>query len=91
MEAGLTRLRPILMMTLTTVLAMVPIFLGFGEGTEIQRPMAVVIIFGLMFSMVFTLVLIPVLYYMFNNKQKKHSFPNFLRVKKTKGEQLQEE
>ncbi|HHY22247.1 MAG TPA: efflux RND transporter permease subunit, partial [Bacilli bacterium] len=90
-QAGLSRLRPILMTTLTTVLGMVPIFLGIGEGTELQRPMAVVIIFGLMFSMVFTLVLIPVLYYMFDNKTKKKRrfrFPNFLRFRKRKAEEM---
>ncbi|MGO4888770.1 efflux RND transporter permease subunit [Anaerobacillus sp. MEB173] len=61
-EAGKSRLRPILMTTLTTVLAMVPLSLGLGQGAEAQAPMAVVIIFGLMFSTVFTLVLIPVVY-----------------------------
>lgn len=61
-EAGRSRLRPILMTTLTTVLAMVPIGLGIGQGAESQAPMAVVIIFGLSFSMMFTLVYIPVMY-----------------------------
>ncbi|WP_100405660.1 efflux RND transporter permease subunit [Bacillus solitudinis] len=61
-EAGHSRLRPILMTTLTTALAMVPLALGIGEGAEAQAPMGVVIIFGLMFSTLFTLVLIPVVY-----------------------------
>ena len=60
--AGRTRLRPILMTTLTTVLALVPLALAWGEGGEIQAPMARVVIGGLLTSMLVTLVLIPVLY-----------------------------
>ena len=61
-EAGPDRLRPILMTTLTTVLGMIPLGLGIGEGTEMQQPMAIVIIFGLSLSTVITLIFIPVLY-----------------------------
>ena len=60
--AGRTRLRPILMTTLTTALALVPLALALGEGGEIQAPMARVVIGGLITSMLVTLVLIPVLY-----------------------------
>ena len=60
--AGRTRLRPILMTTLTTVLALVPMALGWGEGGEVQAPMARVVIGGLSTSMLITLVLIPVVY-----------------------------
>ena len=60
--AGRTRLRPILMTTLTTVLALVPLALAWGEGGEIQAPMARVVIGGLITSMLVTLVLVPVLY-----------------------------
>jgi len=66
-ESGITRLRPILMTTLTTVLAMVPLALGIGEGAEMQAPMAIVIIFGLTFSMIFTLVLVPCVYVILDN------------------------
>ncbi|OIJ13937.1 acriflavin resistance protein [Anaerobacillus alkalilacustris] len=62
LEAGPTRLRPILMTMLTTVLAMVPLAIGFGEGAELQAPMATVIVFGLTFSTIITLVLVPVIY-----------------------------
>ncbi|MEB1806949.1 MAG: efflux RND transporter permease subunit [Bacillaceae bacterium] len=62
LEAGPTRLRPILMTMLTTVLAMVPLAIGIGEGAELQAPMATVIVFGLTFSTVITLVLVPVIY-----------------------------
>ena len=61
-EAGPNRLRPILMTTLTTVIGMVPMALAIGEGTEMQRPMAVAIIFGLSISTLVTLFFIPVLY-----------------------------
>src|SRR5699024_369442 len=61
-EAGRSRLRPILMTTLTTVLAMIPLGLALGEGAEMQQPLAIVIIFGLTVSSIFTLLLIPVVY-----------------------------
>ena len=61
-EAGPARLRPIMMTVLTTVLAMIPVALGIGEGAEAQAPMGIVVIFGLLFSTLFTLILIPVVY-----------------------------
>ncbi|ENH96575.1 acriflavin resistance protein family transporter subunit AcrB [Gracilibacillus halophilus YIM-C55.5] len=70
-EAGKTRLRPILMTTLTTILAMVPLALGFGEGAEMQQPMAITVIFGLGVSSIFTLVLIPVIYTYFDNLSER--------------------
>ncbi|GAB2538448.1 efflux RND transporter permease subunit [Gracilibacillus alcaliphilus] len=66
-EAGKTRLRPILMTTLTTILAMIPLALGYGEGAEMQQPMAITVIFGLTTSSIFTLVLIPVVYTYLDN------------------------
>lgn len=60
--AGRTRLRPILMTTGTTVLALVPMAFGWGEGGEVQAPLARVVIGGLTTSMLITLVLIPVIY-----------------------------
>ncbi|WP_087973599.1 efflux RND transporter permease subunit [Oceanobacillus rekensis] len=70
-EAGRTRLRPILMTTLTTVLAMVPLGLGIGEGAEIQQPLAVTIIFGLSVSSIFTLFFVPVIYTFFDDLSAK--------------------
>lgn len=61
-RAGPTRLRPVLMTTLTTVLGLVPLALGFGEGAEEQAPLATVVIGGLTFSTLLTLVVIPVVY-----------------------------
>jgi len=60
--AGPVRLRPILMTTCTTVLAMFPLMLGYGEGAEAQAPMATVVVFGLTVSTLVTLVLVPVMY-----------------------------
>ena len=62
MEAGRARLRPILMTTLTTVLGLLPMAVGFGEGSEIRTPMAITVIGGLLVSTLLTLVVIPVVY-----------------------------
>lgn len=64
MEGSPSRVRPILMMTLTTVLGMIPLALGLGEGSSMQAPLAIVVIFGLLFSTVFTLIFVPVVYSM---------------------------
>jgi HAE1 family hydrophobic/amphiphilic exporter-1 len=61
-RAGLVRMRPILMTTLTTVLGLMPMALGLGEGAEIRVPMAVTVIAGLAGSTVLTLAVIPVIY-----------------------------
>lgn len=66
-KAGPTRLRPILMTTLTTVLAMIPMSLGLGEGGEMQAPLATVIIFGLSLSTMLTLLIVPVVYTLFDD------------------------
>lgn len=62
LEAGPSRMRPIFMTTLTTVLGLVPLALGIGEGAELQAPMAITIIFGLSFSTLITLLLVPLMY-----------------------------
>ena len=62
LEAGRLRLRPILMTTLTTVLGLLPMALGLGEGAELRSPMAVTVIGGLVVSTMLTLVVIPVVY-----------------------------
>ncbi|MFZ5351676.1 MAG: efflux RND transporter permease subunit [Bacillota bacterium] len=66
-KAGPTRLRPILMTTLTTVLGLIPLALGLGEGSEMQAPLATVVIGGLLSSTVLTLVVIPVIYSIFDD------------------------
>ncbi|MDP4529896.1 efflux RND transporter permease subunit [Alkalimonas delamerensis] len=62
LQAGESRLRPVLMTTLTTVLGLLPLALGTGEGSEVRAPMAITVIFGLLLSTLLTLVFIPVLY-----------------------------
>ncbi len=70
LKAGPTRLRPILMTMLTTVLALVPMSLGLGEGTDMMAPLAVAVIGGLLLSTFTTLVIIPVIYAIFDNMRK---------------------
>ncbi|MCP4723808.1 MAG: efflux RND transporter permease subunit, partial [bacterium] len=60
--AGKVRLRPILMTTATTVLGLLPMALGLGEGAEIRTPMAITVIAGLISSTVLTLIVIPTVY-----------------------------
>ncbi|GAA0852702.1 efflux RND transporter permease subunit [Aliiglaciecola litoralis] len=67
-EAAHSRLRPILMTTLTTVLGLLPMAIGLGDGAEIRTPMAITVIFGLLFATLLTLFLIPVLYSLFDRK-----------------------
>lgn len=64
-SAGKSRLRPVLMTTLTTILGMIPMAMALGEGSEIWSPMAIAIIGGLTFSTILTLVVIPVVYAVF--------------------------
>lgn len=56
------RFRPILMTTLTTVIGMLPLAIGLGEGSEMLQPLAIVIVFGLSFSILVSLVMIPIIY-----------------------------
>jgi HAE1 family hydrophobic/amphiphilic exporter-1 len=63
--AGRTRLRPILMTSLTTMLGLVPMSLAIGEGAELQAPLARVVIGGLLASTLVTLVLVPTVYTLF--------------------------
>ena len=69
-ESGRTRMRPILMTALTTMIAMFPIALGLGEGTVLSAELAVVVIGGLFSSTLLTLLVIPVMYAI-TNKDKK--------------------
>ncbi len=70
-EAGATRLRPILMTTLTTVLSMIPMALGFGESGELMQGLALVSVGGLCTSTVLALLVLPVYYYYMNRKKDK--------------------
>ncbi len=76
-EAGPTRLKPILMTTLTTVLGLIPSAVIVAEGLEMQQPLSITVIFGLTISTVVTLIFVPVVYSIFNtiieNKKAKKS------------------
>lgn len=71
-EASLARLRPILMTSMTTVLGMLPIALGFGEGGKILQPLGIAVCGGLWVSMLLTLYIVPALQYLYlHSKEKK--------------------
>ncbi len=70
-DAGRSRLRPVVMTTLTTILGMVPMAVGTGQGAEMWRPMGVSVIGGLTFSTILTLLFVPVLYCVFARKGLK--------------------
>jgi len=72
-QAAESRLRPILMTTLTTTLGMIPLAMGIGEGTEIRAPMAITVIGGLLASTLLTLVVIPVMYQILDRKNYSNS------------------
>ena len=68
-ESGRSRLRPILITTMTTVLGLMPMAFGIGEGAEVRAPLAITVIGGLAMSTLLTLVLIPVVYSIMDRKQ----------------------
>jgi HAE1 family hydrophobic/amphiphilic exporter-1 len=72
-QAGTIRLRPILMTTLTTVLGLLPMALGLGEGSEIRTPLAITVIAGLISSTVLTLLVIPTVYSIFDPEKEMAS------------------
>ncbi len=67
--AGRVRLRPIIMTTSTTVLGLLPMALGLGDGAEIRTPMAITVIIGLITSTVLTLIVIPTVYNVLNREK----------------------
>lgn len=76
-DAGRSRLRPVIMTSLTTILGMVPMACGTGQGAEMWRPMGAAVIGGLTFSTILTLLFVPVLYCVFagrgvKNFRRKH-------------------
>ena len=68
-EGGRSRLRPIVMTTMTTALGLLPLALGFGEGSEVRAPMAITVIGGLLVSTLLTLIVIPVMYSLLDRKK----------------------
>lgn len=69
-EAGRTRLRPIIMTALTTILGLSTMALGFGSGADMVQPMAIVTIGGLIYGTVLTLFVVPCIYSLFHKKEK---------------------
>jgi multidrug efflux pump subunit AcrB len=74
-RAGRIRLRPILMTTLTTVVGLLPMALALGVGTEANQPLAIAVIGGLMVSTFFTLLLIPTLYVILEERFSRQIAP----------------
>ncbi len=68
LEGGKSRLRPIVMTSLTTALGLLPLAMGFGEGAELRAPMAITVIGGLLVSTLLTLLVIPVMYSLLDRK-----------------------
>ncbi len=72
-EGSAVRLRPILMSSVTTIFGLIPLALGLGEGAELQRPLGISVIGGLLFSTFLTLILIPVIYELAEKRREKKS------------------
>ena len=85
--ASRSRLRPILMTTLTTVIGMLPLALGRGEGSEMWRSLGMTVAWGLTFSTVVTLILIPTIYCIFGTRQERRQ----LRAAEAESRRLHEE
>jgi HAE1 family hydrophobic/amphiphilic exporter-1 len=82
-QAGGVRLRPILMTTATTVLGLVPMAFGLGDGAEIRTPMALTVMFGLTSSTLLTLIVIPTIYHLVEAAKQRR----FGRVEEAAAEQ----
>ena len=70
-SAGENRIRPIIMTSLTTILALLPLTFGIGESAALRSPMAIAVIAGLITSTILTLIVIPCVYYVFENIKAK--------------------
>lgn len=90
-QSGQTRLRPILMTTLTTVISMIPLAMGLGSGTEMMSGMAIIIIGGLVASTLLILVLMPVFYLLIYGKKKKEKMGLREKLDHWKKEENEEE
>jgi multidrug efflux pump len=77
-QAAITRFRPIMMTTFAAILGAVPLAIGWGEGSELRRPLGITIIGGLLVSQVITLLTTPVVYlYLdrFNGRRRRSNTP----------------
>ncbi|MBP6365609.1 MAG: efflux RND transporter permease subunit, partial [Bacteroidales bacterium] len=82
-SGGKSRLRPVLMTTLTTILGMFPMAMGIGEGSEIWQPMGIAIIGGLTLSTILTLIVIPSVYTAFQAGDIKRGRKRWAKQLKT--------
>jgi cobalt-zinc-cadmium resistance protein CzcA len=73
-EGALTRLRPVLMTALVASLGFVPMALATGTGAEVQKPLATVVIGGLITATLLTLIVLPALYKMFSKPKKEKNY-----------------
>jgi len=83
-NGGKSRLRPVVMTTLTTILGMVPMAVGSGQGAEMWRPMGTAVIGGLTFSTILTLLFVPVLYCTFAGRGIKNTRKKLRKRKASK-------
>ena len=86
-DGGKSRLRPVVMTTLTTILGMVPMAVGSGQGSEMWKPMGVAVIGGLTFSTILTLLFVPTLYCVFAGNGVKNARRKFRKQLLAKKEQ----
>ena len=88
-DGGKSRLRPVLMTSLTTILGMVPMAIGHGEGAEMWRPMGIAVIGGLTFSTILTLLFVPTMYTIFayNGMKRTRKKLHKSQAKKAKKQQ----
>ena len=71
MMTTVDRLRPVIMTATTTILGLIPLALGIGEGTEMNQPMGIAVIGGLVTSTLFTLFIVPIIYSLFDKETRK--------------------
>ena len=79
-QGGKSRLRPVVMTTLTTILGMIPMAVGSGQGAEMWRPMGTAVIGGLTFSTILTLLFVPALYCIFAHNGVKRNRKNIRKA-----------
>ena len=84
-QGGKSRLRPVLMTSLTTILGMVPMAMGIGEGSETWQPMGIAVVGGLVMSTILTLFIIPALYAMLQGRKERKA----LRKARIEAEELE--
>ena len=85
-EAARSRLRPILMSTLTTIISLVPMAFFPSEGTEMIQPISITVLGGLSFGSIMTLIVMPILYFIFNKKSEKKRLAKLALIEKQNAE-----